>query len=172
MVRGGERIGIDGEQLVPGGIVLLEAGDKVPADLRLLAAHGMSMQEAVLTGESDPVEKHTGPVAIDAALATAHAWLFPEHWSPAARAGASWWRPAPNFASIVAAVREGRTVYDNIKKVISWTLPTNAGEALTIVVALLFGLTLPVTPVQILWINLITAITPAPCFTGIEAERC
>ena len=64
-----------------------------------------------------------------------------------------------NFASIVAAVREGRTVYDNIKKVISWTLPTNAGEAMTIVVALLFGLTLPITPVQILWINLITAIT-------------
>jgi magnesium-transporting ATPase (P-type) len=64
-----------------------------------------------------------------------------------------------NFASIVAAVREGRTVYDNIKKVISWTLPTNAGEASTIIVALLFGMTLPVTPVQILWINLITAIT-------------
>ncbi|MTV52990.1 cation-transporting P-type ATPase [Pseudoduganella buxea] len=64
-----------------------------------------------------------------------------------------------NFASIVAAVREGRTVYDNIKKVISWTLPTNAGEAMTIIVALLFGMTLPVTPVQILWINLITAIT-------------
>lgn len=64
-----------------------------------------------------------------------------------------------NFASIAAAVREGRTVYDNIKKVISWTLPTNAGEALTIIVALLFGMTLPVTPVQILWINLITAVT-------------
>lgn len=64
-----------------------------------------------------------------------------------------------NFASIVAAVREGRTVYDNIKKVISWTLPTNAGEAMTIVVALLFGLSLPITPVQILWVNLITAIT-------------
>ncbi|OCK54151.1 HAD-IC family P-type ATPase [Bradyrhizobium sp. LMTR 3] len=64
-----------------------------------------------------------------------------------------------NFASIVAAVREGRTVYDNIKKVISWTLPTNAGEALTIVVALLFGMALPVTAVQILWINLITGIT-------------
>lgn len=64
-----------------------------------------------------------------------------------------------NFASIVAAVREGRTVYDNIGKVISWTLPTNAGEAMTIMVALLLGLTLPVTPVQILWINLITAIT-------------
>lgn len=64
-----------------------------------------------------------------------------------------------NFASIAAAVREGRTVYDNIKKIISWTLPTNAGEAMTIVVALLFGMTLPVTPVQILWINLITAVT-------------
>lgn len=64
-----------------------------------------------------------------------------------------------NFASIVAAVREGRTVYDNLKKVISWTLPTNAGEALTVVVALLFGMTLPITPVQILWVNLITAIT-------------
>ncbi len=64
-----------------------------------------------------------------------------------------------NFASIAAAVREGRTVYDNITKVISWTLPTNAGEAMTIIVALLAGMTLPITPIQILWINLITAIT-------------
>ena len=64
-----------------------------------------------------------------------------------------------NFASIAAAVREGRTVYDNIKKVISWTLPTNAGEAMVIIIALLMGLTLPVTPIQILWINLITAVT-------------
>jgi len=59
----------------------------------------------------------------------------------------------------VRNTREGRTVYDNIKKVISWTLPTNAGEAMTIIVALLLGMTLPVTPVQILWINLITAVT-------------
>ncbi|MFN7054060.1 cation-transporting P-type ATPase [Hyphomonas sp.] len=64
-----------------------------------------------------------------------------------------------NFASIVAGVQEGRTVYDNIKKVISWTLPTNAGEAATILVALMFGFTLPMTPVQILWINLVTATT-------------
>jgi magnesium-transporting ATPase (P-type) len=64
-----------------------------------------------------------------------------------------------NFASIVAAVREGRTVYDNLKKVIGWTLPTNFGEGATIVAALLFGLTLPITAVQILWINLITAAT-------------
>jgi calcium-translocating P-type ATPase len=64
-----------------------------------------------------------------------------------------------NFASIAAAVREGRTVYDNLKKVISWTLPTNAGEAMVVVLALLAGMALPVTAVQILWINLITAIT-------------
>ena len=64
-----------------------------------------------------------------------------------------------NFASIASAVREGRTVYDNIKKVISWTLPTNAGEAMTIVIALFAGMALPITAVQILWINLITAVT-------------
>lgn len=64
-----------------------------------------------------------------------------------------------NFASIAAAVREGRTVYDNIRKVIAWTLPTNAGESLTVVLALLLGLALPITAVQILWVNLITAIT-------------
>lgn len=63
-----------------------------------------------------------------------------------------------NFASIVAAVREGRTVYDNLTKVIAWTLPTNGGEAFTIILALIFGLTLPVTPVQILWINMVTTV--------------
>jgi magnesium-transporting ATPase (P-type) len=63
-----------------------------------------------------------------------------------------------NFASIVAAVREGRTVYDNLKKVIAWTLPTDGGEALTVIAAILAGLTLPITPVQILWINTVTAV--------------
>ncbi len=76
-----------------------------------------------------------------------------------------------NFASIVAAVREGRTVYDNIKKVISWTLPTNAGEAMTIIVALLFGMTLPVTPVQILWVNLVTASTLGIALAFEPSER-
>ncbi len=63
-----------------------------------------------------------------------------------------------NFASIVAAVREGRTVYDNISKVIAWTLPTNGGESFTLILAILLGLTLPITPVQILWINMVTAV--------------
>ncbi len=64
-----------------------------------------------------------------------------------------------NFASIAAAVREGRTVYDNLRKVISSELPTNAGESLVVVLALLAGLALPITAVQILWVNLITGIT-------------
>ena len=64
-----------------------------------------------------------------------------------------------NFVSIASAVREGRTVYDNIRKVISWTLPTNAGEASTIILALMAGMALPITPVQILWVNMITAVT-------------
>jgi magnesium-transporting ATPase (P-type) len=63
-----------------------------------------------------------------------------------------------NFASIVAAVREGRVIYDNLRKVIAWTLPTNGGEMLAIMVALLFGLALPVTAVQILWINMICTV--------------
>jgi magnesium-transporting ATPase (P-type) len=63
-----------------------------------------------------------------------------------------------NFASIVAAVREGRTVYDNVVKVIGWTLPTNGGEALAIIAAIAFGLALPITPLQILWINMVTAV--------------
>ncbi|NAZ35282.1 HAD-IC family P-type ATPase [Rubellimicrobium sp. CFH 75288] len=64
-----------------------------------------------------------------------------------------------NFATIAAAVREGRTVFDNIRKVIAWTLPTNAGQALTLIVALILGLALPVTPLQILWVNFVTSVT-------------
>ena len=79
--------------------------------------------------------------------------------SEAAKEAAEFVLADDNFASIAAAVREGRTVYDNLKKVISWTLPTNTGEATTIVIALLFGMTLPITPIQILWINLITGVT-------------
>lgn len=62
-----------------------------------------------------------------------------------------------NFASIEAAVEEGRGVFANLVKFIAWTLPTNAGEGLVILAAILFGVTLPIIPVQILWINMTTA---------------
>ena len=64
-----------------------------------------------------------------------------------------------NFASIMHAVEEGRTVYDNLRKSILVLLPTSGGEALTILTAVLFAQELPITPVQILWVNMITAIT-------------
>ena len=79
--------------------------------------------------------------------------------SAAAREAASIVLADDNFASIAAAVREGRTVHDNITKVISWMLPTNGGEAMTIVLALALGMALPILPIQILWTNMITAIT-------------
>ena len=66
-----------------------------------------------------------------------------------------------NFASIASAVEEGRTVYDNLKKAILFILPTNGGEAFTLVAAILLGRALPITPVQILWVNMITAVTLA-----------
>jgi len=66
-----------------------------------------------------------------------------------------------NFASIANAVEEGRTVYDNIKKSIAFILPTNGGEAGTIIAAVFSGMMLPITPVQILWVNMITAVTLA-----------
>lgn len=66
-----------------------------------------------------------------------------------------------NFASIERAIEEGRTVYDNLKKSILFILPTNGGEAIIIVCAILLGHALPITPAQILWINMITAVTLA-----------
>lgn len=63
-----------------------------------------------------------------------------------------------NFATIAAAVEEGRGVFDNLRKFIVWTLPTSLGEGCVILLAILLGLTLPVLPVQLLWINMTTAI--------------
>ncbi len=62
-----------------------------------------------------------------------------------------------NFSTIEAAVEEGRGVFDNLTKFIVWTLPTNLGEGLVIMTAILLGVTLPILPVQILWINMTTA---------------
>lgn len=63
-----------------------------------------------------------------------------------------------NFASITAAVEEGRRIFDNLVKFITWTLPTNGGEGLVILAAIMAGVALPILPVQILWINMTTAV--------------
>ena len=64
-----------------------------------------------------------------------------------------------NFASIAAAVKEGRTVYNNIEKAMLFMLPTNVAQALVIAVAIFFGFALPITAPQILWVNMITSVT-------------
>jgi len=64
-----------------------------------------------------------------------------------------------NFASIAHAVEEGRTVYDNIKKTLAFILPTNGAQAGIIIASVMMGIDLPITPLQILWINMITAVT-------------
>jgi magnesium-transporting ATPase (P-type) len=63
-----------------------------------------------------------------------------------------------NFATIAAAVEEGRGVYDNLVKFITWTLPTNIGQGLVILIAVFAGIVLPILPGQVLWLNMTTAV--------------
>ncbi len=64
-----------------------------------------------------------------------------------------------DFSTIERAIEEGRRIYDNLQKSLVFLLPTNGAQSLVILVAVLFGLTLPLSPVQILWVNMVTAIT-------------
>jgi magnesium-transporting ATPase (P-type) len=75
-----------------------------------------------------------------------------------------------NFATIASAVREGRVVFDNIKKSLLFILPTNGGQAGVILLAIYLGLTLPITAGQILWVNLVTAVTLALALAFEPAE--
>jgi magnesium-transporting ATPase (P-type) len=63
-----------------------------------------------------------------------------------------------NFASITAAVKEGRTVYNNIEKAMLFLLPTNVAQALVIAVAIFIGFSMPITAPQVLWINMVTSV--------------
>jgi Ca2+-transporting ATPase len=76
-----------------------------------------------------------------------------------------------NFATIVAAVEEGRVIYDNIRKFIKYTLTSNAGEIWVMLLAPFLGMPLPLLPLQILWINLVTDGLPGLALTVEPAER-
>ncbi len=75
-----------------------------------------------------------------------------------------------NFASIVHAVKEGRTVYENLKKAIVFLLPVNGGESMSLIAAIIFGVTLPITPLQILWVNMVSSVGLAMALAFDPAE--
>ena len=75
-----------------------------------------------------------------------------------------------NFATIEHAVEEGRRIYDNVRKSVLFLLPTNGAQALVMLVAVLFGMTLPLEPVQVLWINMVTAVTLSLALAYEKAE--
>jgi magnesium-transporting ATPase (P-type) len=75
-----------------------------------------------------------------------------------------------NFTTIERAIEEGRTIYDNLRKAILFILPTNGAQGLVILVSVVFGLLLPLTPVQILWVNMVIAVTLALALAFEPAE--
>jgi magnesium-transporting ATPase (P-type) len=91
--------------------------------------------------------------------------------SEAAREASDFVLANDNFASIAEAVRHGRTVYINLKKVISFLLPVNGGESAALMIAVLFGLMLPVTPLQVLWVNMVSSVVLAMSLSFEPPER-
>lgn len=121
--------------------------------LRLVRALQANGEIVAMTG--DGVNDAPALKAADVGVAMGH------KGTEAAKRAAAMVLADDNFATIARAVEEGRTVYDNLRKVVTFLLPINGGESVSLLVAVLFGLALPIAPVQILWVNMVSSIALA-----------
>ena len=121
--------------------------------LRLVQALQAGGQVVAMTG--DGVNDAPALKRADAGIAMG------KKGSDAAREASDFVLADDNFASIAQAVKQGRTVYSNLKKVIAFLLPVNGGESISLILAVLFGLMLPITPLQILWVNMLSSVALA-----------
>jgi len=175
----GRQLGIvDGSGVVTGSeleamddAALRKTVQKVDVFARATPEHKLRLVQALQ--ENDEIVAMTGDGVNDApALKRADVGVaMGMKGTEAAKQAAEMVLADDNFASIMRAVREGRTVYDNIRKSILFILPTNGGEALTILAAIALGRMLPVTAAQILWVNMITAVTLALALAFEPAEK-
>ncbi|MFN3936417.1 MAG: cation-translocating P-type ATPase [Gemmobacter sp.] len=151
---------------------LAQAVDGVDVFARTSPEHKLRLVTALQAGGA--VVAMTGDGVNDApALARADAGIaMGLKGSAATREAADLVLTDDNFASIAEAVRRGRTVQANLRKVVSFLLPVNGGESISLILAVLFALTLPITPLQILWVNMVSsvALAMALAFEGPERD--
>ena len=149
---------------------LIERASEIDVFARTSPAHKLRLVRALQAG--DQVVAMTGDGVNDApALKRADVGVaMGGNGTEAAKEAAEMVLADDNFASIAAAVKEGRTVYDNLKKAIVFLLPVNGGESFAIVMAVLLGFTLPITPLQILWVNMVSSVGLAIALAFEPAE--